>query len=368
MKRILLFSSLVLAFGLFAFILISCQGHGRSESLSYDETINDEQQLSLLKSQANAFVDSIKKAGYDVLGIFVDEKHHSVFYARKGLSVGYSDVNTRLLPILRKNIKTGKEQAVQIPSVIDGHSVKTNLLLESWAKDSKILLLSTKNNSSEIQNGYSSNFKEEPIDVLFLDVNDLKFHYVTGGRHWRLGQENHYGEQPVPFLACSDENIRIPLSQIFDGSFRFEDLPKFENKKNDAYFEMDRDYPDDENSKSQAIPDNFTTRTEAKETNATTNKASNQANVKPAKVQVKEESKAPFTMEDIKDKLDIDRYLVFLIKNGNVVGFNKSTCKYFYIYYSSMKGPANSISLNGDNKVLIKTNSGSYSYALTNNQ
>lgn len=33
-----------------------------------------------------------------------------------------------------------------------------------------------------------------------------------------------------------------------------------------------------------------------------------------------------------------------------------------------MKGPANSISINGDNKVLIKTNSGSYSYDLTNNQ
>lgn len=368
MKRNLLFSSLVLAFGLFAFILISCQGHGRSESLNYDETINDEQQVELLKSQANAFVDSIKEAGYDVLGIFVDEKHHSVFYARKGLSVGYSDVNTRLLPILRKNIKTGKEQAVQIPSVIDGHSVKANLLLRSWAAEEKILLLSTSKNSSEIQNSYSSYFRDEPIDVFILNVTDLTFHYVTGGRHWQLGQENHYGEEPVPFLACYDENIRIPLSQIFDGSFRFEYLPKVEKEIIDTYSDTDRDYYDDENCSSQEVSDNATTRTEPKEMKVTANKTSNHTSEKPAKAQVKEESKAPFTMEDIKDKLDIDRYLVFLIKNGNIVGFNKSTRKYFYIYYSTMKGPANSISINGDNKVLIKTNSGSYSYDLTNNQ
>ena len=72
-------------------------------------------------------------------------------------------------------------------------------------------------------------------------------------------------------------------------------------------------------------------------------------------------------MKEIKEKLDNDRYLVFLDTKGSVVGFNKSTRKYFTIY-AGKNGPATNISFNGDNSVLIKTGNGSISYDLVHDK
>ena len=72
-------------------------------------------------------------------------------------------------------------------------------------------------------------------------------------------------------------------------------------------------------------------------------------------------------MKEIKDKLENDRYLVFLDTKGSVVGFNKSTRKYFTIY-AGKNGAASGISFNGDNNVLIKTGSGSISYDLVHDK
>lgn len=72
-------------------------------------------------------------------------------------------------------------------------------------------------------------------------------------------------------------------------------------------------------------------------------------------------------MKEIKDKLDNDRYLVFLDTKGSVVGFNKSTRKYFTIY-AGKNGAATGISFNGDNSVLIKTPNGSITYDLVHDK
>ena len=72
-------------------------------------------------------------------------------------------------------------------------------------------------------------------------------------------------------------------------------------------------------------------------------------------------------MKEIKEKLENDRYLVFLDTKGSVVGFNKSTRKYFTIY-AGKNGAATGISLNGDNNVLIKTPSGSITYDLVHDK
>ena len=72
-------------------------------------------------------------------------------------------------------------------------------------------------------------------------------------------------------------------------------------------------------------------------------------------------------MKEIKEKLDNERYLVFLDTKGSVVGFNKSTRKYFTIY-AGKNGPATNISFNGDNSVLIKTGNGSISYDLVHDK
>ena len=72
-------------------------------------------------------------------------------------------------------------------------------------------------------------------------------------------------------------------------------------------------------------------------------------------------------MKEIKDKLENDRYLVFLDTTGSVVGFNKSTRKYFTIY-AGKNGSASGISFNGDNSVLIKTPSGSITYDLVHDR
>ena len=72
-------------------------------------------------------------------------------------------------------------------------------------------------------------------------------------------------------------------------------------------------------------------------------------------------------MKEIKDKLENDRYLVFLDTKGSVVGFNKNTRKYFTVY-AGKNGAASGISFSGDNTVLIKTSNGSISYDLVHDK
>ena len=72
-------------------------------------------------------------------------------------------------------------------------------------------------------------------------------------------------------------------------------------------------------------------------------------------------------MKEIKDKLENDRYLVFLDTKGSVVGFNKSTRKYFTVY-AGKNGAASHISFSGDNSVLIKTPGGSITYDLVHDK
>jgi hypothetical protein len=71
--------------------------------------------------------------------------------------------------------------------------------------------------------------------------------------------------------------------------------------------------------------------------------------------------------DEIKDKVENDKYSVLLDKNGTVVGFNKNTRKYFVVY-SGKNGPATAISLNGENSVLIKTGNGSITYDLVHDK
>ena len=70
-------------------------------------------------------------------------------------------------------------------------------------------------------------------------------------------------------------------------------------------------------------------------------------------------------MKEIKKKLDSEHYLVFLDTKGSVVGFNKSSRKYFTVYAGKN---ATDISFNGDNNVIIKTPSGSISYDLVHDK
>ena len=72
-------------------------------------------------------------------------------------------------------------------------------------------------------------------------------------------------------------------------------------------------------------------------------------------------------MKEIKDKLDNDRYIVFLDTKGSVVGFNKSSRKYFTIY-AGKNGPATGISFNAENNVLIKTAGGNITYDLVHDR
>ena len=72
-------------------------------------------------------------------------------------------------------------------------------------------------------------------------------------------------------------------------------------------------------------------------------------------------------MKEIKEKLENDRYLVFLDTKGSVVGFNKSNRKYFTIY-AGKNGSASGISLAGDNNVVIKTPNGSITYDLVHDK
>jgi len=72
-------------------------------------------------------------------------------------------------------------------------------------------------------------------------------------------------------------------------------------------------------------------------------------------------------MKEIKEKLENDRYLVFLDSKGSVVGFNKNTRKYFTIY-GGKNGSASGISLTGENSVVIKTGNGSITYDLVHDR
>lgn len=81
------------------------------------------------------------------------------------------------------------------------------------------------------------------------------------------------------------------------------------------------------------------------------------------KMKATQYDKPIINMKEIKDKLENDRYLVFLDTKGSVVGFNKNTRKYFTIY-GGKSGTASGISFNGDNSVLIKTSNGSITYDL----
>ena len=72
-------------------------------------------------------------------------------------------------------------------------------------------------------------------------------------------------------------------------------------------------------------------------------------------------------MKEIKEKLENDRYLVFLDTKGSVVGFNKSSRKYFTVY-AGKNGAASGISFSGDNNVLIKTPGGSITYDLVHDR
>ena len=72
-------------------------------------------------------------------------------------------------------------------------------------------------------------------------------------------------------------------------------------------------------------------------------------------------------MKEIKEKLENDRYLVFLDTKGSVVGFNKNTRKYFTVY-AGKNGAASNISFSGDNNVLIKTPNGSITYDLVHDK
>ena len=72
-------------------------------------------------------------------------------------------------------------------------------------------------------------------------------------------------------------------------------------------------------------------------------------------------------MKEIKEKLENDHYLVFLDTKGSVVGFNKSTRKYFTIY-GGKNGAASGISFGGDNHVVIKSPNGSITYDLVHDR
>ena len=72
-------------------------------------------------------------------------------------------------------------------------------------------------------------------------------------------------------------------------------------------------------------------------------------------------------MREIKEKVESDRYLVFLDTKGSVVGFNKSSRKYFTIY-SGKNGAATGINLSGGDNVVIKTPNGSITYDLVHDK
>ena len=91
-------------------------------------------------------------------------------------------------------------------------------------------------------------------------------------------------------------------------------------------------------------------------------KAGEEVKMKPTQY-----DKPIINMKEIKDKLENDRYLVFLDTKGSVVGFNKNSRKYFTIY-GGKNGSASGISFNGDNNVLIKTPSGSITYDLVHDK
>ena len=72
-------------------------------------------------------------------------------------------------------------------------------------------------------------------------------------------------------------------------------------------------------------------------------------------------------MKEIKEKVETDRYLVFLDNNGSVVGFNKNSRKYFVVY-AGKSAPATGISHASDNNVIVKTANGSFTFDLVHDK
>ena len=84
------------------------------------------------------------------------------------------------------------------------------------------------------------------------------------------------------------------------------------------------------------------------------------------KVNATQYDKPILNMKEIKDKLENDRFLVFLNKDGSVVGFNKNTRKYFVIH-SAKYHTASNISFAEDGSLRIKTSGGTLKYDLGHN-
>jgi len=88
-------------------------------------------------------------------------------------------------------------------------------------------------------------------------------------------------------------------------------------------------------------------------------KEGNEVQMKPTQY-----DKPIFGMDDIKEKVEIGNYLVFLDKKGTVYGFNKNSRKYFTIYAASAQG----ISKSGESSVNIKTANGNLNYDLVHDK
>lgn len=251
-----------------AIMITGCNG-GRigSPELTYDESISPEQELELMHKQAKEFADSISREGYNILGIVVNEELNDVYYAKAGLHVVESRA-TFLPPIIKRNIKTCEEQTVSIPASIDGHPVGATLIVQAWREGDKILMLLS--NEQDLLNNHHT----MPIDVVLFDAKNEAFSYVTGGKPWRIGEEHQSNGQDIPLLRyvyLYGSTPRIPLSQIFDGSFSFDNMT-FNEKDVDS----DVDYDEYEE-----IEDNGYTQP----TSSSSNSVSNKSDTKPIKTE-----------------------------------------------------------------------------------
>ena len=213
-----------------ALMITGCNGRrtGSSE-LTYDESLSPEQELELMHKRAKEFADSISREGYNILGIVVNEEFNDVYYAKAGLHVVESRA-TYLPPIIKRNIKTCEEQTVSIPASIDGHPIDATMIVQAWREGEKILMLLS--NDQDLLN----NDHVMPINVVLFDARNGGFSYVTGGKPWRIGEEHQSNGQDIPLLRyvyLYGSSPRIPLSQIFDGSYRFDNMTDDEKDADD---------------------------------------------------------------------------------------------------------------------------------------
>jgi len=85
------------------------------------------------------------------------------------------------------------------------------------------------------------------------------------------------------------------------------------------------------------------------------------------KVNTKKYDKPIVNMKDIANRLENDKYLVLVGKDGSVYGFTKDSRKYFVIYKPSSGGAATDVRFGGDGNLHVKTAGGStISYDLAN--